>query len=84
MTYSRAQLLASAGEALYGPGQWQSPLARALRVNRRTVQRWMLGQFNPSPVVWSEIDALLLERRTNIDRVRKHLPTDQSEVIGHR
>ncbi len=33
------ELLAGAGKALFGD-EWQSPLARRLRIELRTVQRW--------------------------------------------
>ncbi len=36
-------LLAAAGEALFGP-EWRRPLAAALGVDARLVQRWAAGQ----------------------------------------
>ena len=42
--------LRQAGEGLYGP-RWQSALARRLRVDDRTVRRWLAGDREiPGPV----------------------------------
>lgn len=38
-------LLAAAGEALYG-SEWRRPLAAALGVDARLMQRWAAGQRN--------------------------------------
>lgn len=64
---TRDQLI-EAGRALYGE-RWQSPLARALGVNERTVRGWLSGRSNPAPGVEDEIRRLLAERRTAIDRI---------------
>ncbi len=40
-------VLADFGPALFGE-HWRAPMARALRVSERTVQRWEKGQ-NPTP-----------------------------------
>jgi len=39
---NHANILAALGEALYG-SEWITEMARDLRVNRRTVQRWRSG-----------------------------------------
>lgn len=49
------------GEALFGP-QWQSPLARALGVNLRTVQRWASGQNNVPARHLLRLQALVREK----------------------
>jgi len=63
--------LASAGRLLFG-GQWQSPLARALGVNRRTIQRWLSGTETPRDpdYIQARLRALLKARR---DGIREHL-----------
>jgi hypothetical protein len=38
----RLELLIRAGKALYGP-KWQSPLARGLGIDLRSIQRWVAG-----------------------------------------
>lgn len=38
------ELLRATGEALFGP-LWQSDLARALGVDRKTIQRWLKGTY---------------------------------------
>lgn len=58
--------LRRAGEALYGP-RWQSALAAALNVNRRTVAGWAAGTRNGYPAeipdgVANDIAALARKR----------------------
>jgi hypothetical protein len=38
----RLELLIRGGKALYGP-KWQSPLARGLGIDLRSIQRWVAG-----------------------------------------
>jgi len=52
------KLLADIGEALYGE-RWQSDLASALGVNRRTIARWVSGKFDPPDAVWDDLRVLL-------------------------
>jgi hypothetical protein len=59
-------LLHQTGEALYGP-QWQSPLARALAVNVRTVQRWASGRNEPPPSIWQAIREIVVDRQADLD-----------------
>lgn len=63
-------MLHRVGRALYGP-EWQTPLANALGINIRTVQRWAAGDFNPPPGVWADMLPLLTERR---EELRKAAP----------
>jgi hypothetical protein len=54
--------LKRAGEILYGP-QWQTPLAQRLRVDDRTVRRWLAGdRAIPGPA--ETAIELLLESRS--------------------
>ena len=56
-----SRLLIDAGEALYGP-QWQSALARDLKVSSRTVRRWASGE-SPVPLgAYSDVTGLCLDR----------------------
>lgn len=59
--------LRAAGEALYGE-RWQSPLARDLDVNDRTMRRWAVSGA-PDGIA-AEIDALLAERQAEIGKLR--------------
>ena len=65
-------LLRTIGEALYG-AYWIKPLADALRVNARTVQRWALGQYAPSPSavpgLLADMRKLLVARGRELERV---------------
>lgn len=49
------------GVALFGPS-WQTPLANALGVAVRTVQRWAAGASNMPPSVWLDIAKLCRSR----------------------
>lgn len=65
-------MLVECGEALYGL-QWQSALARDLRVSDRTMRRWVA---NTSPVPASlQIDLLRLtqERAAALDALASRL-----------
>lgn len=61
--------LRAAGKALYGE-RWQSPLADSLAVNRRSVKRWVDGDWPIPDRIAAEVDALLAERQTTIARLR--------------
>lgn len=65
-------LLRKAGEALYGQ-QWQSALARDLKVADRTVRRWANGEFDMPPGLGGELRALLDDRRMVIGWVLSEL-----------
>ncbi len=49
--------LRTIGESIHGP-YWQSPLARDLRVNDRTVRRWLAGKSRINPDVAAKIREL--------------------------
>jgi hypothetical protein len=55
------ELLRAIGEALFGV-RWQKDLSDELGINRRTMQRWLVGHNEPSPGVWAELEAVLSER----------------------
>ena len=65
-------LLRTIGESLYG-AYWIKPLAEALQVNARTVQRWALGQYAPSPHavpgLLADMRKLLVARGRDLERV---------------
>jgi transcriptional regulator with XRE-family HTH domain len=54
-------LLLHAGRLLYGPS-WQTPLATALGINLRTVQRWARGDRQPSADTWARLAELVRHR----------------------
>jgi len=49
-----AELIKSVGPALFGRN-WQSELADWLAVNCKTIRRWMSGEDEPRPVMWTEL-----------------------------
>ena len=51
-------LLTDVGRALYGD-QWQSPLARDLQVNDRTMRRWIARDTSPPAALDAELIRLV-------------------------
>lgn len=66
-------LLRKCGEALYGQ-QWQSALARDLKVADRTVRRWAAGEFGMPPGLGIEVRQLLNKRRAELDALCRGWP----------
>lgn len=62
-TPSNAQLLASAGRALYGEA-WQSDMARLLGVSLRRVQYYAANERQPPPSMLDEVAGHLRSRAT--------------------
>lgn len=58
--------LRAVGELLYGE-RWQSPLAKDLGVNDRTVRKWADGKGRPG-VYTAILRCALAQRRDDIDR----------------
>lgn len=69
-------LLATIGAALYGP-HWIAPLADALGINVRTLQRWANGQFVPSgdsaAGLLADMRKLLVARGRELERVVREI-----------
>lgn len=65
-------LLRAIGESLYG-AYWIGPLADALDINPRTIQRWALGLYAPSPHaapgLLVDMRKLLVARVRDLERV---------------
>lgn len=64
----RAPSVRELGEALWGE-HWQSPMARALRANIRTVQHWAAGNYQPSCATMRKLVALLEDRQARTTAV---------------
>lgn len=64
---SPAELVATVGEALFGP-RWQTDLAGALGVSDRTMRRWAAGTDVPRVDVLTDLRRLVLSRE---DRLRE-------------
>lgn len=66
------ELIRAVGVSLYGE-RWQAPLADALGVNLRNVQRWAAGEFAPSPAaqagLLADMRKLVIARGRELDRV---------------
>jgi len=63
-----SKLLSAVGVALYGE-QWQAPLARALGVNRKNIQRWASGQYEPALGIWADLAAIVDARRQALTKL---------------
>jgi hypothetical protein len=59
-------LLSRVGLALWG-AHWQSPLARVLSVNDRTVRRWVSGESPVPSGIWGDLDGIIRERSEGLD-----------------
>lgn len=67
-----ADLIRRAGECLYGT-RWESALAEALGVNRRTVRRWWQGEVVPEDRQLRRLWELATERGRAIAQLRADL-----------
>jgi hypothetical protein len=65
-------LLTEAGRALYGD-RWQSALARDLDISDRTMRRWVAGDDDPPPGVWTDLLRLTQKRAQRLDDLRERL-----------
>jgi hypothetical protein len=68
----RHDLLVRTGQALYGY-HWQSAVARYLKIDVRTVQRWAAGEFLPPLGVLHQLVDHCGERIGAIEKMRKEL-----------
>jgi hypothetical protein len=73
----RLELLIRGGKALYGP-KWQSPLARGLGINLRSIQRWVASDQHLSLGVLHQLVEHCRERTAEIekacDEIAQRLP----------
>lgn len=75
----RPDLLAVAGEALFGP-EWRRPLASALDVDPRLIQRWAVGQRAIPPEVAPALLTLLWREATGL-KARAQAMLQAAEAI---
>ena len=61
-----AASLAQTGKILWAPADWMGHMAEALRVNRRTVERWASGQTEPPEGVWADLREIAKKRAAEI------------------
>ena len=68
----RLELLIRGGKALYGP-KWQSPLARGLGIDLRSIQRWVAGDRHLSLGVLHQLVEHCRERTAEIEKARDEI-----------
>lgn len=78
MSEQHRDLLWRAGKLLYGSG-WQEPMARALGVNPRTVQRWAVGARTPGAEIWSALAGLVRDQRDDLAALLDELASQGDE-----
>lgn len=68
-----AALLREVGQALYGQN-WQSDLARDLKVSDRTIRRWNAETQDIPAGAWGDLRVLLKARGLALAALRRKLP----------
>jgi hypothetical protein len=72
-------MLKAVGQALYGP-QYNSEMARQLRVHLRTFMRWQRGERAIPDHLNDKLMKLLTERQQEISRVGLQLLSETHEI----
>lgn len=76
--------LNAAGRALFGPA-WHGPLAAALGINLRTLQRWAAEKSAPSPEAQAgiarDLVRLLRARGAALEAIRLNLERAPGEAL---
>ncbi len=65
-------LLRAAGQAMYGP-RWQTDLAAELGLSRRTILRWMAGQWPIPDGVATDLLRLIVARQGELSALAERL-----------
>jgi hypothetical protein len=82
--YDDLLLLRRVAELLYGPS-WQTPLALALGVNLRNVQRWIAGGPRvPSAETWLKLADLVRDRREELALALDEIASGTNLTLGTR
>jgi phage-related protein len=63
---------AHVAEALYG-NDYRQRIADDLGVNRRSVARWIAGEFNIPPNVWNELADICADHGAELAKLAKDL-----------
>jgi hypothetical protein len=63
------------GQLLFGP-DWQAPLARALNINTRTVQRWATGEAAPKGDLRADLAPVADARVQELQKLADELKRD--------
>jgi hypothetical protein len=78
-----ADILVGVGRVLYDTDEFAAPMARALDVNVRVVQRWRTGKMQVPAGALSDLLRLVTERREALQRVegelRSFLPSQSGQ-----
>ena len=66
-----AARLREIGCTLWAPGDWIKHMAKSLKVDRRTIQRWAAGEVEPGAEVFVELRNVAADRCREIGAVVK-------------
>ncbi len=59
------------GCTLWAPGDWIKHMAKALKIDRRTVQRWAAGEVAPGAAAFADLRIVAANRCREMDAVVK-------------
>jgi hypothetical protein len=59
------------GCTLWAPGDWIKHMAKALEIDRRTVQRWVAGEIEPGADVFGALRSIAADRCREIGAIVK-------------
>jgi hypothetical protein len=75
-----ATLIADVGRALWGEA-WKSPMAEAVRHQKSAVDGWARGRSAVPAGVWSELRALVRQRRRELDTLAPRIQRMHDEAL---
>jgi len=59
------------GCTLWAPGDWIKHMAKSLKIDRRTVQRWAAGEVEPGAGVFADLREIAVDRCREIGAIVK-------------
>ena len=66
-----AARLREIGCTLWAPGDWIKHIAKSLKVDPRTIQRWAAGEVEPGAEVFAALRKVAADRCREIDAIVK-------------
>jgi hypothetical protein len=75
-----ATLIADVGRALWGEA-WKGPMAEAVRHQKSAVTEWARGRSPVPAGVWSELRALVRQRRRELDTLAPRIERMHDDAL---